>query len=47
MTDCINADQNWLLEEQSNEQPQCKDSKAKKQNKTKKKGKKGKKGKMK
>jgi hypothetical protein len=47
MTDCINADQNWLLEEQSNEQPQCKDHKAKKQNKTKKKGKKGKKGKTK
>jgi hypothetical protein len=46
MTDCINADQNWLSEEQSNEQPQCTDSKAKKQKKTKK-GKKGKMGKTK
>jgi hypothetical protein len=42
MNDRINSDQNWLLEEQSNEDPQCEDSKAKKQNKMKKKGKKGK-----
>jgi hypothetical protein len=46
MKDCINADQNWLLEEQLNEEPQCKDSTAKKQSKTNKKRKKGKKGKM-
>jgi hypothetical protein len=47
MQDCMNSDQNWLLEEQSNEEPQGKDSKARKQNKTKKKGKKGKRGKTK